>query len=68
MLIKRIRSSRREFSNGWRCMVTLTAEIHKEKDRLIVKTIEQSPMGRYVKERVCKNVNEAYFIAEEHTA
>lgn len=68
MLLKRIQRSKKDFSNGWKCIVQLTAEVHREKDKVIVKTIEQSPMGKYIRERVCKDVTEAYFIAEEHTA
>ncbi len=68
MILKRIQRSKRDFNNGWRHLVHLTAEVHQEKDGLKVVLIEQSPMGRYVRERACKNVQEAYFLADEHTA
>jgi hypothetical protein len=68
MILKRLQRNRLEFNNGWRQMVHLIAEVHQEKGYVKVVLTETSAMGKYIRERVCKDVHEAYFIAEEHTA
>ena len=68
MLVKRLFKSKMCFDNGWRQRLNLSAEIHKDKEKIVVVTVEQSSMGKYIEKRVCKDIKEAYFVAEEHTA
>jgi len=68
MIIKRIQKTKKEFDNGWLQNSLLIAEIHQEKNEVSVILTETSPMGTYIRKRVCKDATEAFFIAEEHTA
>lgn len=68
MLLKKLSKRTIDYSNGWRQVIHLTAEIRQENRRVTVKLIEESAMGKYAHERVCHNLTEAYFVAEEHTA
>lgn len=68
MLLKRLTKRTVDYSSGWRQLIHLIAEVHQENKVVTVKLIEQSAMGKYARERPCKDLKEAYFVAEEHTA